>query len=232
MALTYRHKWAKPASQKAEQPGRTVAPWRHLARLREKEREIEVVLSASDILLPPHFPQFSFQRLHSTPPSSLRATVHTARPNKGQVPAFLLRSSFASRRQTASQGLFKGPANPIRLLICEALSPRTPASVGTTSQGITGLLVVIGGDRESEGSMHHEASTQLGVSQEWQSESRAGLSNTSHVMTAAPGTAQIHIGCETWIRPVGFHLYLLLSTEHRVGGGCLVYEQYINTKAW
>lgn len=100
------------------------------------------------------------------PSSSLRATVHTARPNKGQVPAFLLRTSFASRRQTASQGLFKGPANPIRLLICEALSPRTPASAGTTSQGITRLLVVIGGDRESEGSRHHKASTQLGVSQE------------------------------------------------------------------
>lgn len=124
------------------------------------------VLSASDILLPLHFPQFSFQRLHSTPPPSLRATVHTARPNKGQVPAFLLRSSFASRRQTTSHGLFKGSANPIRLLIFEALSPRTPASVGTTSQGIMGLLVVIGGDRESEGSMHHKASTRLGVSQE------------------------------------------------------------------
>ncbi|KAI4824998.1 hypothetical protein KUCAC02_020703, partial [Chaenocephalus aceratus] len=57
-------------------------------------------------------------------------------------------SSFASRRRTASQGLFKGSANPIRLLICEALSPRTPASVETTSRGITGLLVVIGGDRD------------------------------------------------------------------------------------
>lgn len=123
-------------------------------------------LSASDILSPIHFPQFSFQRLHHTPPFSLRATIHTARPNKGQVPAFLLRTSFASRRQTASQGLFKGPANPIRLLICEALSPRTPASAGTTSQGITQLLVVIGGDRESEGSRHHKASTRLGVSQE------------------------------------------------------------------
>ncbi|KAK1887650.1 DNA-directed RNA polymerase subunit beta'' [Dissostichus eleginoides] len=65
--------------------------------------------------------------------------------------SFVNRSSFASRRRTASQGLFKGSANPIRLLICEALSPRTPASVGTTSWGITGLLVVIGGDRESEG---------------------------------------------------------------------------------
>lgn len=84
---------------------------------REEDRERKGVLSASDILLPLHFPQFSFQRLHATPPSSLRATVHTARPNKGQVPAFLVRSSFASRRQTASQGLFKGPANPIRLLM-------------------------------------------------------------------------------------------------------------------
>lgn len=150
------------------------------------------------------------------PPSSLRATVHTAMANKGQVPALLLRSIFASHRQTASQGLFKGPANPIRLLICEALSPRTPASVGTTSQGIMGLLVVIGGDRKSEDSMHHKASTQLWVSQEWQSESREGLTNTSHVMTAAPGTAQIHIGCEIWIRLVGFHLYLLLSTDQEV----------------
>ncbi len=215
MALTYRHKWAKQASQKADQPGRTVAPWRHSASLREKERkrEREVVMSAGDMLLPLLFPQFSFQMLHSTPPSSFRATVHPARTNKGQVPAFLLRSSFASRRQTASQGLFKGPANPIRLLICEALSPQTPASVGTTSQGITGLLVVIGGDRESEGSMHHKASTRLEVSQGWQSESREGLANTSHVMTAASGTARVHIGCEIWIRPVGFHLYLLLSTE-------------------
>lgn len=134
-------------------------------REREREKE-EKVSSASDILLPLHFPQFRFQRLHSPPPSSLRATVHTARPNKGQVPAFLLRTSFASRRQTASQGLFKGPANPIRLLICGALSPRTPASVGTASQGIMGLLVVIGGDTESEGSMHHKASTRLRVSQE------------------------------------------------------------------
>lgn len=121
---------SQPASQKADQPGRTVAPWRHLARLREKggeskcERERKRgALSASDTLLPLHFPQFSFQRLNHTPPSSLHATVHTARPNKGQVPAFLLRTSFASCRQTASQGLFKGPANPIRLLICEALSP-------------------------------------------------------------------------------------------------------------
>lgn len=99
-------------------------------------------------------------------PSPLRATVHPARPNKGQVPASLLRSSFASRRQAASQGLFKGPANPIRLLICEALSPRTPASVGTTSQGIMGLLAVIGGDRESGRSTHHKASARLGVSRE------------------------------------------------------------------
>ncbi|CAB1441032.1 unnamed protein product [Pleuronectes platessa] len=94
------------------------------------------------------------------------ATVSTARPNKGQGCAFLLRSSFASRRQTASQSLFKRPANSIRWFICEALSPWTPASAGTTSQGIMGLLVVIGGDRESEGSRHHKASTRLGVSQE------------------------------------------------------------------
>lgn len=224
-ALTHRHKWAKPASQKADQPGKTVAPRRHSARLREKEGESERGLSASDILLPHHFSQFSFQRLHHTPPSSLRATVHTARPNKGQVPAFLLRAVFASHRQTASQGLFKGPANPIRLLICEALSPQTPASAGSTSQSITRLLVVIGGDRKSEGSRHHKASMQLGVSQEWQSETREGLSNTSHVMTAAPGTTQLHIGCEIWIRPLGFHLYLLLSTAQRK---CVAYEQYMN----
>lgn len=135
------------ASQSEGRPARQDSGTTKTLSKTEREREREVVLSASDILLPLHFPQFSFQRLHSTPPFSLRATVHPARPNKGQVPAFLLRSSFASRRQAASQGLFKGPANPIRLLICEALSPRTPASVGTTSQGIMGLLVVIGGDR-------------------------------------------------------------------------------------
>lgn len=216
MALTCRHKWAKPASQKADQPGRTVAPWRHWASLREEERKRK--RSGSECLLVIYFYLFSshnsaFRGYTPLPPTPLRATVHPARPNKGQVPAFLFRSSFASRRQTASQGLFKGPANPIRLLICEALSPQTPASVGTTSQGITGLLVVIGGDRESEGSMHHKASTRLQVSQDWQSESREGLPNTSHVMTAASGTERIHIGCEIWIRPVGFHLYLLLSTE-------------------
>lgn len=146
MPLTHRHKWAKPPSQKADRARQDSGTIKTLNKT-GSERERERVLSASDILLPLHFPQFSFQRLHSTPLSSLRATVHTARPNKGQVPAFLLRSSFASRRQTASQGLFKGPANPLRLLICEALSPQTPASVGTTSQGIMGLLVVIGGDR-------------------------------------------------------------------------------------
>lgn len=130
----------------------------------ERNRDREGV--CCDVLLPLHFPQFSFQMLRSTPPSSFRATVHTARPNKGQVPALLLRSSFASPRQTASQGLFKEPANPIRLLNCEALSPRTPASAETTSQGITELLVVTGGDRESEESRHHKASTQLQVIQE------------------------------------------------------------------
>lgn len=94
---------------------------------------------------------------HTLPPPS----SYTANPNKGQDSASLLRSSFASRRQMASQSLFKGSANPIRLLICEALSPQTPTSAGTTSEGIMGLLVVIGGDRESEGSRHHKASTGL-----------------------------------------------------------------------
>lgn len=217
MALTHRHKWAKPGP--ARRSTSHAAQWHHedtypdWERKRGRKRGREGGLSASDILLPLNFPQLSFQRLHSTHPFSFHATVHTARPNKGQGSAFLLRSSFASRRQTASQGLFKGPANPIRLFICEALSPRTPASAGATSQGIIGLQVVIGGDRESEGSRHHKASTRLGVSQEWQSESREGLTNASHVMTAAPGTAQIHIGCEIRIRPLGFHLYLLLSTE-------------------
>lgn len=46
-------------------------------------------------------------------------------------------------------------------------------------------------------------------------------------MTAAPGMAQIHIGCEIRIRLVGFYLYLLLSTK-RVN--CEVYEKYVNTK--
>lgn len=145
-------------------------------------------------------------------PSTVRATVHSARPNKGQGPTFLLRTSFTSPRQTASQALFKEPANPIRLLNCEALSPQTPASAGTTSESITELLVVTGGDRESEGSKDHKASTRLKVSQEWQSESRGGLSNTSHVMAAASEKALIHIGDETQIRLGGFHLYLLLST--------------------
>lgn len=44
-----------------------------------------------------HFHPFTFHNSAFrwwtlTPPSSLRATVHTARPNKGQVPAFLLRA--------------------------------------------------------------------------------------------------------------------------------------------
>ena len=165
--------------------------------------------------------------LHSTPPSSSLATIHTARPNKGQVPAFLLRTSFASPRQTASQGLFKEPANPIRLLNCKALSPQTPASAETTSEGITELLVVTGGDRESEGSRHHKASAQLKVRQEWQPGSRGGLSNTSHVLAAASGTAWIHIGCEIQIRLVRFHLYLLLYIQWRK---CVLHEWHMNAR--
>lgn len=45
-----------------------------------------------------------------------------------------------------------------------------------------------------------------------------GLNCTSHVMTAAPGAARIHIGCEIQIKTVGFYL-----VEQRAR----VYEQHL-----
>lgn len=165
------------------------------------------------------FPHNLALRDDTLPPLSLRATVPAARPNEGQGCAFVSRSSFASRRQAASQDLFKGAANPITLLICEALSPRTPASVGTTSQGTVRLPLVIGPDRKSEGSMHHKASTRLSLSRQWQSEGREALTFASHVMTAPPGeTAWLHIGVAVRIRLVEFHLYPLVNMKQRRRG--------------
>lgn len=135
--------------QKGEQRVWTLAPKRHL----EKEMYFYLLTSHNSAF-----------RGNVSPPCSLRAVVPSVRPNKGQAPAFLLRTSFASRRQTASQSLFKDSANPIRLQISEALSPQTWASAGSTSQGIIELQAVIGGDRESEGSRHHKAVTWLGAS--------------------------------------------------------------------
>lgn len=75
------------------------------------------------------------------------------------------------------------------------------------------LLATIGGDRKSEGSMHHSVSLRPAPNQERQPANREGLNNTSHVMTEALGMARIHIGSATWIKLVGFNLHLVLYVE-------------------
>lgn len=82
--LTQIRKACKP--KKADQPDKPLAPWRHLSRLRERNEAIEEE-SASDILSPLPTIQLSDAPLYSSFLSFLYATVHSAKPNKGQVPS-------------------------------------------------------------------------------------------------------------------------------------------------
>lgn len=75
------------------QSGQTLEPWKLLSRPTEKRMRLRKILSKI----------FTFTSLlsgilfhHIAFPSSLRATVHSAKPNKGQGPTFLLRTSFTS----------------------------------------------------------------------------------------------------------------------------------------
>lgn len=118
-------------------------------RARQRSHTSTVCLSEAEfkfsVVAPCYQPYWQVQSGSSSPPLSSR-------------------SSFASRRLTASQGLFWGLANPIRSLLHETESPQTPASAGGSSHGIAGMLPVIGCDRKSEPSRLHRASARLQVS--------------------------------------------------------------------